>query len=431
MEGPPYESGETGEHGLMVPDVLVGEDEIPAARDPLSEQVYTKLKRNRFFEAQPNVVQFSGYIVGNVHQQVVRIRNISGVTKRLHVLPMKTSFFRILYHKRGKVAPGMAEEVLITFTPNEWRYYYDRIRIHSDDENIMIPVHAFPTVAPVTGPPLHYSDLGVGNDMGYFPTKIDMGRCQLNAMVTREIPILCDVPVEFEFNIKVLVPHADMNVSPLEGVVPAEGQAVITFSYKPSIMATAQMTIEINISQFGFKPVRCTVIGSTGPATVRDATVKTLTQELQQSGKVGPKFNFECYAPVPKPSEGRPDLFAVHDYAKGFQEKLVALREQRKPGQPIEIRRPVPPPPEPETELDGYRIPANLHTRAAAQFVLSQVGATSPIPCPSPLSQPTGPLVRLHGGIPCPPGACSHAASRSDQSGSACTTRDCFPRVDH
>jgi hypothetical protein len=364
-----------GNNSLVVPEVLVGDEEAHAARDPLSEQIYVKLKGNRFFEAIPYVVQFAGYDLGNVHEQVVRIRNISGATKRIHVLPMSTPFFRILYNKRGKVAPGMSEEIVVTFIPNEWRYYYDRIRIHSEDENIMIPVHAYPTVSPVITAPFSHratvSATGVGG-AEYFPSKVDMGRCVLDKTVTRVIPITCSIPIEFEYKLRVLVPHPDMEVSPLEGIVPAEGHELITFTYRPSKMSTAEMIVEASISQFGFKPVRCSVIGSCGPGANRDATLNSLTRRAREAGA---DPSLESYAPIPEPGPGRPDLTAVHDQAKGFQDRVEALRASRRSGQPIATRRPEPPGPEPATEMQGYRLPAELHTRAAAQRVLCQASA--------------------------------------------------------
>ncbi len=48
------------------------------------------------------------------------------------------------------------------------------------------------------------------------------------------------------------------------------------------------------------------------------------------------------------------------------------MASQRKPGEPIVIRYPEKMQQEPETEHDGYLLPARLDTRAATQYVLNR-----------------------------------------------------------
>jgi len=37
----------------------------------------------------------------------------------------------------------MSEEVLISFTPTQWKYYYDTIKIVGPDINVTIPIHGY------------------------------------------------------------------------------------------------------------------------------------------------------------------------------------------------------------------------------------------------------------------------------------------------
>ena len=45
------------------------------------------------------------------------------------------------------IPSGIAEEIYVQFTPNdEYKYFYDVIRIHCDGDKILIPIHAFPVI---------------------------------------------------------------------------------------------------------------------------------------------------------------------------------------------------------------------------------------------------------------------------------------------
>jgi len=61
------------------------------------------------------------------------------------------------------VPTGIAEEIYVQFTPNdEYKYYYDSIRIHCEGDKILIPMHAFPVIN--------------SNNSELFPSMIDMGK---------------------------------------------------------------------------------------------------------------------------------------------------------------------------------------------------------------------------------------------------------------
>jgi hypothetical protein len=357
---------------LTVPNQIVADVHARHKNPLVDQQVFSKLERNKFFEVQPSVVYYGGFLVDHVHEQVVHVVNISSVTKRIHILPCDTPFFRVHTRKKGKVAPGMSEELVIHFTPNEWRYYYDTIRIHSDDDNLVIPLHAYPTVAPKSGPKMMARTLPK-EQPEFFPVKVDMGRnCPLARTTHKSVPIICNVPVDFEFSINVLTPHPDMELEPLEGSVPGEGRAMVDFYYTPSRMATAEMIIEVSISQFGFKPIICRVVGSAGAGTIREETMNEITNTLIETGVVGQNFNLENYS-KPKQAAGNIDLTVVHDEAKGFKDKIDQMRASRKPGEPIHIHHAKPREKERDTFQRGYQLPANLRPRAATQFVLNQV----------------------------------------------------------
>lgn len=169
--------------------------------NPLADnQVYARVGRNDILESKPSIVHFGGYAIHKTHIHKVRVVNISTSSQRVHILNPETPFFKIKVNKKGLIAPGMAEDIEIQFTPNEYRYYYDKIKIHCQGENILIPLHAYPVM----------------NDV-IFPTRIDMGRCSLGETVTRTVALECNVPIEFGFQLHPLQHSPEFHIFPLQG----------------------------------------------------------------------------------------------------------------------------------------------------------------------------------------------------------------------
>ena len=100
--------------------------------NPLTDnRIYVKQAKNAFFATEPSVVHFGGFQLGQKHSQTLRIKNVSGTSRRLHILQPTTPYFQIKTQKIGLIAPGMSEEVVVEFTPDSLRYFYDCVRLHS------------------------------------------------------------------------------------------------------------------------------------------------------------------------------------------------------------------------------------------------------------------------------------------------------------
>jgi hypothetical protein len=225
----------------------------------VDEQVYAKLGGNETLKPSPSIVHFGGYTLGESFTQVLSIVNTSHEAQRLHVISTTTPFFSVTCNKKGVVAPGMAEKVVIKFTPTEWRYYYDCVRIHCAEENLLIPIHAYP----------------VANDV-FFPTFLDFGGAALLDKVTRTVSLSCKVPIQFEYELSIVKPHSDFEVSPLRGVIPAHGSTEVSITYCPVKLGTAEITLEVNVSQFNFKPFICRIVGNAAPGITRNRVLKKL-----------------------------------------------------------------------------------------------------------------------------------------------------------
>lgn len=77
------------------------------------------------------------------------------------------------------VPSGIAEEIYVQFTPNdEYKYYYDCIRIHCEGDKILIPIHAFPVINSKKDEIFpNYIDMGKSLTVGETYTQVKFNEC--------------------------------------------------------------------------------------------------------------------------------------------------------------------------------------------------------------------------------------------------------------
>ncbi|OQS04639.1 hypothetical protein THRCLA_12212 [Thraustotheca clavata] len=103
------------------------------------------------FIIQPNPVEFLSYEIGGIYEQLVLIKNVSGISCRCRVIPPATAFFMIASVQfpdpSGLVAPGLSCQVRLQFAPDTRADYSDMFVVMMDtpqgtDIPVQVPVLA-------------------------------------------------------------------------------------------------------------------------------------------------------------------------------------------------------------------------------------------------------------------------------------------------
>ncbi|KAK2856878.1 hypothetical protein Q5P01_005613 [Channa striata] len=204
----------------------------------IESKIYAKLKSNSLIEAEPPELHFSGFELRKDYLKMLKLINISSDVMNIHIIPTQTKHFQTSYSKKYRLIPGLAYTLKVRFCPDEWRYFYDCIRVHCEgDENLLIPVHAYPVI----------DDL-------HIPPHIHLAAIPLGQRVSHAITLRCSTPIDFEFQVYVIQPHEAFSIAPLAGVIPANGEVKIKVTFSPIQYETCQVTIQLVVSQFNTKP---------------------------------------------------------------------------------------------------------------------------------------------------------------------------------
>eukprot|EP00798_Chlamydomonas_sp_ICE-L_P024309 gene24309-9913_t len=98
------------------------------------------------FVAEPGVVMFTDYVIGEVYQRRVRIRNVTNVARNLRCFPPASQYFHMSLLRfpqdKGIVAPGMAAEVIIRFCPDSLADFDDNFTVDTALARFLVPIQA-------------------------------------------------------------------------------------------------------------------------------------------------------------------------------------------------------------------------------------------------------------------------------------------------
>lgn len=185
-----------------------------------------------YFKVEPRVLKFKGFEIGKSNIKKFSIVNTSSVAQRLTILPMISDNFQFFFEKKGKIAPGMSEEVKVSFVPRNYNYYHTQVRILGEAENFIVPIHAFPV-------------MNKGN-VEIFPKRIDFGLREIGKVHTIQKPLICKIPVNFEFEFKLLNEIDEIKINPLKGIVPGESYVNIDITFTPKSSTTMVFEAEVS-----------------------------------------------------------------------------------------------------------------------------------------------------------------------------------------
>nr|XP_002733102.1 PREDICTED: primary ciliary dyskinesia protein 1-like [Saccoglossus kowalevskii] len=326
----PVNQGKNGirTNGIVVPETLVAPKKKQSVPNHLLEtKIFHKVNQNSLVQARPGVVHFGGYDLANLHKQTLRIANISGECLQMHIIPPTSAYFRVKYKKQERLVPGLTMDIIVEFVPDEWRYYYDCIRIHcKDDENLLIPIHAYPVM-----------------NTADFPEIVHFPPVPLSHSLSKIIPLRCNAPIDFEYQLTYLESHPAFSVSPLSGIVPANGEVSIAVTFTPTDFITAHMKLQLNISQFNSKPLVCTFTGVSEPGLARAEVEERMREDT-----------FDEDSPLLDPHSISP--------------VNMARRKRKSKSKSRTVQQP----PLQEIDYAGFRFPTNLNSTHAVSYVLNQ-----------------------------------------------------------
>ncbi|TYZ64066.1 hypothetical protein PybrP1_003083 [[Pythium] brassicae (nom. inval.)] len=304
--------------------------------------------------ARPASVHFGGFALRQRYEQRVLVTNNNTKPVRLRfVLPSK-GFAHVTFarERRPLLPAGLSEELVVAFTPIAFQYHYDCIQVRAEEVayasntdtvllgSCVVPIHAYPVL----------------NDVR-FPTRMDFGAVPRGGVGRRHFDLTCSVPIEFEYELELAKAHPSFTVFPLKGMIPAHGAARIEFEFRPLVFATASAEVVLHVSQFGFSPMTCALVGSSSPGdALSTAPVSAVVSEAEESAS--------------------PSIHATHERAKTPAQSPTkasqAPREGRRQTQSPSGHNRSSATPDMMEQAGGLEIPADLSSMASVNFVLTQ-----------------------------------------------------------
>jgi hypothetical protein len=242
--------------------------------------------KSAFFTATPAIVHFGGLVVGKTSSQTISVVNTSPTAQRLYVYPPSDEAFKAEYLKSGSLAPGMEQKITIKFTPTEYKYYHDHLRVQTEGGLfILVPLHAYPVLNKLE-----------------FPRNINFGEAPLCEPQVRVLRLRASIPVDFTFELEVTRPHPYFTIEPTEGIIPANGVVEIKVKFLPVTLGSCMLSMKLHVGQHGWVPMDCDVSGMGVSGLLESRALKDAERRLKDyiveagmasNEKLGKKSSFK------------------------------------------------------------------------------------------------------------------------------------------
>ncbi|KAI8897576.1 hypothetical protein BC833DRAFT_593193 [Globomyces pollinis-pini] len=180
--------------------------------------------------------------------KTIKLRNTSVEKIRFAVYIFEEFDFSIIQKKTGPLFPGEYEVLQVQFSPKSWSVKEGTFYVKSSNIDQMIPItiNAYPVIQNLK-----------------IPRLIDFGRVTVYEPQSRIISIFNDIPVDFEFNIltKKELPPNYFRITPMKGTLPKLQTITIEITFLPLTLCQANLEFTLNVSQYLFTPIQCSVFG--------------------------------------------------------------------------------------------------------------------------------------------------------------------------
>ena len=263
---------------------------------------YDNEGENGLFEALPRVVKISGFEINKKITVKIKVINKSKYGERIQIISPKSDFFKVRYTKRAQIPPGLAEVLYLTFLPQNYQYYTEKILINCPCAKIVIPIHAYPKMN------IHVKE--------YIPKMIDIGNVTIDTTERKEIAINNIIDIPFTYEIRCIRPCDEIALSPMSGEFPAFTTKRLVASLTPKKYGIFRAEFEFRMSEIDFVPYTFTVYGTCHNFGIKrnyyDLEQEEMTKEEMLKNKAmaseASKRNIEGDIKEEDVSEGKPEL---------------------------------------------------------------------------------------------------------------------------